>query len=143
VTRETQWQEEWKGLRAERDLARRRWRSAADELAVRARDPLGLGRLVRDHPVASTGIGAAAGALLARLFLGGARPSRDAASKNGDGDRAAPVWSTLLREAALSVALPWLLRMLKEKLGWDLGGLAAPPEENTSVAGPAPEPARP
>jgi hypothetical protein len=124
VTRETEWREEWAVLRAERERARRRWRSAADGLAEQARDPLGLGRLVRGHPVAAAGLGAAAGALLVKLLLGGAKSARD---RRARGDHAArPAWSKVLLDAALGVAMPWLLRTLKDKFGWDLEPGAAP-----------------
>jgi hypothetical protein len=124
VTRETEWRAEWEVLRAERELARRRWRSAADGLAVRANDPLGLRRLVDAHPVAATGIGAAAGALLTKWFLGGARAPRAGRTANGGGHRPASVWSSLLRDAAVSLVVPWLLRMAKAKFGWDLQPVA-------------------
>jgi len=114
VTSERQWRAEWEVLRADRDRARRAWRSAADGLAARARDPLGVGRLVRDHPVAAGGVGAAVAALLARSFLRGARAPRDGA------DAPASPWSTILRDAALSVGVPWLVRYVKDKFGWDL-----------------------
>ena len=113
MTREGEWRKEWEVLRAERALARRRWRSAADGLSARARDPLGLGRLVHDHPVAATGIGAAAGALLMRLFAGGGRARGDGESRDDGPARQSPSWPAALRDAALDVAVPWLLRALK------------------------------
>lgn len=125
MSSERRWRAEWEVLRAERDRARRRWRIAADGLAARARDPLGVGRLVRDHPVAAGGVGAAVAALLARSFLRGARAQRD--------DAAAPAsaWTTILRDAALSIGVPWLLRYVKDKFGWDL----APADDSASRNG--------
>ena len=131
---EAEWRKEWEVLRAERALARRRWRSAADELAERAHDPFGLGKLIKDHPVAAAGIGAAAGALLVKLFLGRSGKSRDGASQRSgashDDDTAerpaANVWSTILRDAALRIAVPWIIDWVKEKFGADLAPNAAP-----------------
>ncbi len=126
MTRESEWRREWEVLRAERRLARGRWRSASDGLAARARDPLGLGTLVQDHPIVATGIGAAAGALLVKLFLGGAGARRDDAPPRDGAGRPQSVLSAVLRDAALGIAVPWLLRTLKEKVGWDLSPDPAP-----------------
>jgi hypothetical protein len=125
VTRETEWSEEWEVLRAERADARLRWRGAADGLAAQARDPLGLGSLVRDHPVAAAGFGAAAGSLLVKLLLGRAKATRDRPARGDETARPAPAWSTVLLDAALKVAVPWLVRTLQDKFGWDLGAGAA------------------
>lgn len=127
MTRETEWRREWDVLRAERVRARHEWRTAADGLAARARDPLGVGGLVRDHPVAATGIGAAAAALLVKLFVGRASKRRHGASTDDDGAaRTASPFSKILRDTAVSFAVPWLLRAAKEKFGWDLGSSAEP-----------------
>lgn len=132
---EAEWRKEWEVLRAERAVARRRWRSAADELTERAHDPFGLRKLIADHPVVATGIGAAAGALLVKLLFGRSGKSRDGSSqRNGaphdDDDTAkgpaANVWSTILRDAALRIAVPWLLNWVREKFGQDLDPKAAP-----------------
>jgi hypothetical protein len=119
VTIEASWQKEWGVLRAERVLARRRWRSAADGLAARARDPLGLRRLVHDHPIAAGGIGAAAVALVLKLLFGGRKAPSDSAQGPGDAARPAIPWKTLLLDAATSIAGPWLLRLLKQMPGGD------------------------
>lgn len=126
MTRETEWREEWEILRAERDLARRRLRGAADGLAARAKDPLGLRTFVREHPVAATGIGAAAGALLVKMLLGGARPPRDDEPHGNGAAPPARAWSAVLRDAALGIAVPWLLRVLKERVGRALDPDPAP-----------------
>jgi hypothetical protein len=115
MTRESRWREEWEALRAERALARRKWREAAGGLAGRARAPLGIGRLIRDHPIAAAGIGAAAGALLVKLFLSRAPARRESPPPCEEAARPAPAWSTALRDAALGVAVPWIIRMLEER----------------------------
>jgi hypothetical protein len=123
VTREEQWRREWEALRAEREIARRNWRCAADGLAAWARDPLGFKGLVRGHPIASAGIGAAVGALLARLLLRGPEPG-----EREEGPARPPAaWTTVLRDAAVGLAVPWLLRVLKEKFGGGPGPDEAPP----------------
>lgn len=124
MTREAKWRTEWEALRAERALARRRWRSAADGLAARARDPLGLAGLVGGHPIASAGIGAALGALLLRLFLRG-RARRKEGREHGSA-RPQSSWTTTLRDALLRVALPWLVRYVKEQFGRDADPAPAP-----------------
>ena len=135
MTSEIEWRKEWELLRADRARARRQWRSAADGLAAKAHDPLGLNRLIQGHPIAATGIGAAAGAILAKLFLGRKR-ARQGDARAGSGS----VWSAMLRDAAISVALPWLVRMVKDKFGWDLAPGAVPesdegePADDESVA---------
>lgn len=125
MTHESEWQAEWAILRAERDLARRRWRSAADGLAARARDPLGLGDLVRAHPVVAGGIGAAAVALLVQHLAGRPQPRGDDESPSGGAGRSGATWTSVLRDAVLSVGVPWLLRTLKTRFGWDAGAAAA------------------
>jgi hypothetical protein len=122
VRTEAAWREEWKVLHDRRELARRRWRGAVAGLSERARDPLGLGALVREHPLASAGIGAAAGALLGGFLLRGAR----AQGKDDAAASATPPapWKILLRDAAMGIAVPWLLRMVREKFGGD--GVADP-----------------
>ncbi len=137
---ETDWQKEWEVLRAERDVARRQWRSAADGLAARARDPFGLRSLVQDHPVAATGIGAALGAVFVKLFLGrkgarkGGAPRGDGVSGPDADGRPPPRWSTVLREVALSIAVPWLIRTLREKFGFDIEPAVAPEPDRPQPA---------
>jgi hypothetical protein len=114
VTRESRWREEWEVLRAERALARRRWSEAADGIAERARVPLGIVRLIRDHPVAAAGIGAAAGAILVKLLRPPVHGGTDGPPDGGEPTRPAPAWSTALRDAALGIAVPWILRMLEK-----------------------------
>jgi hypothetical protein len=120
VTREEEWRLEFEALRAERAVARRKWRGAADGLAERARDPLGLRGLVKAHPIAATGIGAAVGALLVKMLFG----RRKDPDVNGQPPSAL---SAVLRNAVVGVAVPWLLRTVKEKFGWGAGEAEAPP----------------
>jgi hypothetical protein len=119
MTREEEWRREWEVLRAARGLARSRWRDASGALAARAKDPLGLSRAVHDYPIAAAGIGAMAGALLVKVLLGGRRREAEAPPAAG--------WAGALRDAALGVAIPWLLRVLQGKAG---GGIdpSGPPE---------------
>ncbi|MCE9638115.1 MAG: hypothetical protein K8T90_20630 [Planctomycetes bacterium] len=117
---ETDWKREWETLRAEREVARRKWRRAADGLTEHARDPLGLGKMIHDNPVASTGVGAIVGAMLVKMFIARKSESRSGTQNRGSPPPAQSMWSTIIREAALSVAVPWLMRMMKEKFGWDL-----------------------
>jgi len=131
VTRESAWRIEWAALRAERDRARRKWRGAADGLAARARDPLGLGKLAHDHPIAAGGVGAAVGALLVNLLLGRARASKRDADGAADAPQAS-AWSVLLRDAALNFAVPWLLRMLERRFGGKTDPAASPIPEGPS-----------
>lgn len=140
---ESDWQAEWESLRAEREIARRKWRLAADGLMERAQDPLGLGRVVRDNPLASTGVGAVVGALLVKMFVAKrAAGTPGHAARNGAA-HGPSLWSTVLRDAALSVAVPWLMRTLKDKFGWDLDP-AVPPAPDRARAGDAdPSAARP
>lgn len=116
MTREDEWRREWEGLRAERAEARREWRTAADGLSAWSRDPLGIGRLVRGHPVATAGIGAALGALVAR-FLRGKAPAEGATEERAEAPRPALAWTTVLRDAAVNLAVPWILRRVKEGFG--------------------------
>jgi hypothetical protein len=118
MTREEEWRKEWEGLRAARALARSRWRAASGALSARAKDPLGLNGAIHDHPIAAAGIGAVAGALLVKVLLGG--PRREASGGPAAG------WIGALRDAALGVAVPWLLRVLQEKTGGGPGPSATP-----------------
>lgn len=122
MSAEATFRAEWEVLHARRERARRRWRGAVRELKERARDPLGMGSLVREHPLAAAGIGAVAGALFGGLLLRGVRgPRRDA-------PRDAPAshpWKAMLRDAAMGIAVPWVLKVLKEKFAVDVD--AAPP----------------
>jgi hypothetical protein len=141
VTHESEWREEWAILRAERDLARRRWRSAADGLAARARDPLGLGDLVRAHPVVAGGIGAAAVALLVQHLAGRPHPRGDDKSPSSGAGRPGATWTGVLRDAVLSVGVPWLLRTLKTRFGWDAAAAVqsgSPPPADDARGGAVP-----
>jgi hypothetical protein len=70
------------------------------------------------------------------MFLGRAGAKR-AASSGDEAAPAAPSWSSALRDAATSVAVPWLLRVFGEKLGADADAVGAPPSvaERARVAG--------
>lgn len=121
---EAEWRREFAALRAERETARAEWRSAASGLAARARDPFGLGAAVREHPIAAQGIGAGIGGFvvdwLLRSLLG--KRGSGASSKDGGGASASSAgldWGAMLRSVAVSVAVPWILRFLKERFGWD------------------------
>ncbi len=114
MTREEEWRREWEGLRAERDLARRRWCEASAGLSAWTRDPLGLGGILKGHPVAAAGIGAALAALLVKFL--GRRPAL------GTGEEAAAppaAWTAVLRDAAVGVAVPWLVRFVAGRFGGD------------------------
>ena len=99
MSREEQWRREWETLRAERELARRRWRGAADGLSAWSRDPLGIHRLVSGHPIAAAGVAAAVGALLARLLSRGPEPKAEEPA------RPPVAWTTVLREASAGRSL--------------------------------------
>lgn len=117
MTREEEWQREWEVLRAERARARREWRGAADGLSAWSRDPLGLGKLVRGHPLAATGISAAVGALLGKFLQWKVGAAKEESPEAAEPARPAVAWTTVLRDAAVGLAVPWLLRTLKEKFG--------------------------
>ena len=133
MSAEATFRAEWEILHARRERARRRWRGAVSELKDRARDPLGMGSLVREHPLAAAGIGAVAGALLGGLFL------RGAGGKRRDAPPEAPAphpWKTLFRDAAMGIAVPWVLKVLKEKFSVDID--AAPPPAAPAEKPPSP-----
>lgn len=141
---EAEWRREFDALRAERETARAEWRSAASGLAARARDPFGLGAAVREHPIAAQGIGAGIGGFvvdwLLRSLLG--KRGSGASSKDGGGAPASSAgldWGAMLRSVAVSVAVPWILRFLKERFGWDgLSGTDAAQGDRPDAAGGAP-----
>jgi len=130
VTREEQWRAEWEALRAERETARKKWRAASDGLSAWSRDPLGLRRLVSGHPIAATGIAAAVGALLVKHLMRGPEPKAEEAA------RPPVAWTTLLRDAAMGLAVPWLARILKETFGAGPGD--APPAAEAREEGERP-----
>ena len=139
LTREEEWQAEWTVLTAERARARQQWSSASQALAQKVRDPFGIGGLIRAHPIAAAAIGAVAGGLIAKFVAdrGRAAPSGDSADKSSEQAASPPrIWSSILREAAVSLLVPWLARMLKAKFGVDIGGIGAPPAE-PGATGPA------
>jgi hypothetical protein len=115
------WREEWNRLTAERDAARRRWSAAADTLAARARDPLGIKATVGRHPAVAAGIGAAVAGLIATLFVAKARGKKK--KKRGvrglfDRRPASPAvdWESALKSVAVSVATPLVTKFVVSRL---------------------------
>jgi hypothetical protein len=115
------WQEEWDALRAERELARRKWRRASHALGERAKDPLGVKSAIRKHPLLAAAVTAGAGALIGRLLFGGgggghrrhADDDEPAPSRNGHGGSA---WSHALQSVAMQVATPLLTHFITNRL---------------------------
>lgn len=108
------WEEEWAALVAEREAARERWQVGAAELAVKARDPLGLKKLTRKYPFIVTGVAAGVGALLAGL-LSSHRGPAPAESRETPADQPT-MWGSLLRNAAVSFVAPMVQNFVAEKM---------------------------
>jgi hypothetical protein len=103
-------EQEWKRLCAERRMLRDRIAESASGLAQKARDPLGLRRLIRRHPLAAA-LTAAGGAAVISALLAGRKTKRtaDAADEPSEG------WGSVLRRAASDTVGPWLARFIQSK----------------------------